>query len=140
MFARVLSTPLASQKHWRRLVRDHSLNTFAKFSQNYYFLSPDSHKYPLIRTSTVAYQGVKNNSFGKILRTYLMNDPLRKTYSLIFSAHSLRVGLDRFSLRFDSKTPNCGSKKFTKMKWKMNLHALYVMPCFVMFSKLILFC
>ena len=31
---------------------------------------------PPIRTRTCAYQGVRNVSFRKILRTYLMNDPL----------------------------------------------------------------
>ena len=31
---------------------------------------------PLIRTRTCAYQGVRNVSFSKHLRTYLMDDPL----------------------------------------------------------------
>ena len=49
----------------------HPLSTYAKFSKKLTFLTP------LIRTRRCAYQGVRNVSFSKILRMYLMDGPIR---------------------------------------------------------------
>ena len=50
-------------------VKDYLFSTFAKCSKQLTFLAP------LIRTRMFAYQGVRNVSFQKILRTYYINDP-----------------------------------------------------------------
>ena len=57
-------------------IRDHSFSTYAKFSEK------TNVSYPLIRTRTCAYQGVRNVSFSENF-AYVLNE-----WSLIFVANT----------------------------------------------------
>ena len=78
---------LAERKHGKRtawnckMARDHSFSEYGKFFRK------TNISYPLIRTRTCAYQGVRNASFSENL-AYVLNEwsPIKLTM-IIFSLH-----------------------------------------------------